>query len=102
MLYHDVTYLDIPISEARLKGWLVAFPLRVDPYRANYHEFGRPPNPMEGNMKSKKLMILFVCFVMMATVAAANEAPTATRIDPADLQNMTALIPTSDGIVGNC
>ena len=51
-------------------------------------------------MKSKMLMILLVCFVMMATVAVANEG-TATRIDRADLQDMTILTPLNDGLVGN-
>ncbi len=52
-------------------------------------------------MKSKKLMMLLVCFVMMATVAVAKEAPTVTRIDPVDLQDMTILTPPGDGLVGN-
>jgi len=51
-------------------------------------------------MKSKMLMILLVCFVMMATVAVAKE-PTMTRIDPADLQDLTILTPPADGLVGN-
>ncbi len=52
-------------------------------------------------MKSKKLMMLLVCFVMMATVAVSKEAPTVTRIDPVDLQDMTILTPPGDGLVGN-
>ena len=50
---------------------------------------------------SKRFMILLVCFVMMASVAVARDTPTVTRIDPADLQEMTILTPPGDGVVGN-
>lgn len=52
-------------------------------------------------MMSKRFMILLVCFVMMASVAIARDTPTVTRIDPADLQEMTILTPPGDGVVGN-
>ena len=52
-------------------------------------------------MMSKRFMILLVCLLMMASVAVAKDTPTVTRIDPADLQEMTILTPPGEGLVGN-